>query len=581
MNEIYACYIVYNEADKIAMSLISIVPHVDKVVIIDGAFAHVNFVHPESTDGTKEIAEKLCGKKLIWVDCPKDGDKYIPWKTQVEKRNAYLRRVPLNSWFIIVDADVIVTGDIKKLFDELRESDSYNGYKMLAVKMMNFYPVLSKDSRKVPPFITQPLWTAEQIEKSGLADWYSFKDEKKWKPTQFTISPVNWIGYYGPVVCIYKRQEFMQYKFSHPTIYIGSKLLNEWITIPYVLSFNMKVFNSFERHYEMALHKRKEEKMPVADDYAGKPRILVCTPFCNEEHSIPLYVDGLLKLDYPKELIDLVWIENCSSDNTWECLKKAREEIVQNHSYNSFTLYQKPSQYYDKIEKQVLADYLKSGMGGKVSPNNPKQTLQYRPSHQIGIWNDMLDSMIDHQDFVLFIFADVVVQENTITKFLEDFKTYPDAGWFGLVMHRRFERHKRKADQNPAHFGLNSPTIMTCDADYINVIFLGGKPEWIINSSPKLYPYRIRGITEEEVLALQAAGHGIFQVCCTGHVFMIPRKIIKDGFRFRLASIESGIGAEIDLGIMGYKMYCDSFIYAKHISVDGKIYRTGLKENQQ
>jgi hypothetical protein len=575
MNKIYACYIVYDEADKIAMSLNSIIPYVDKVVIIDGAFASLNFVHSESTDGTKEIAEKICGDKLIWVDCPKTEEKYVPWNNETEKRNAYLECVPLDAWFYIMDADVIVTGNVAKLFNELRGNNTYNGDEMIAVRMMNFYPVLSEDSRKTPPKIKQMLWTVEQIEKSGLANWFSFKDEKKWNPSKLIISPVNWIGYYGPVVCIYKKLDGMQYKNHHDTIVIGDEPFTKnrkWETVPYILSLNMKMLNSFERHYAMACHKRKEDVTAMIENH--QPKLLICTPFCNEDHSISLYVEGLLRLDYPKELIDLIWIENCSSDDTWECLKKAKDEITKNYSYHSFILYQKSSQYYDKIEKQCLDEYLKTGIGGKVGVNNPMNALRHRPAHQIGIWNDMLDAMTDEHEFVLFIFADVVVQEDTIKRFIEDFKTYHDAGWFGVVMHRRFERHQRIANQNPMHFGLNSPTLRTCDDKHINKIFAKGCPEWIEN--PSFISYRIRGITDEEVLELQAAGHGIFQVCCTGHVFMIPRKIIKQGFKFRLFNIESGIGAEIDLAVMGYKMYCDSFIYAKHISVDGKIYRTSL-----
>lgn len=265
MPEIYACYIVYNEADKIAISLNSIISYVDKIVIVDGAFAYLNFMYPESTDGTKEIAEKICGDKLIWIDCPKKEKKYIPWNNQIEKRNAYLERVPLNAWFYIMDADVIVTGDISKLFNELRENDTYRGDEIIAVRMMNFYPVLSENSREVPPKIIQTLWLAEQIESVGLADWFSFKDDSKWKPTESIISPVNWIGYYGPVVCIYKKLDKMQYKDYHDTIVIGDELFTKnrkWETIPYILSLNMKMLNSFERHYAMACHKRKEALSP-------------------------------------------------------------------------------------------------------------------------------------------------------------------------------------------------------------------------------------------------------------------------------------------------------------------------------
>src|SRR3989304_9807869 len=192
MNKIYACYIVYNESDKIAISLNSIVPYVDKIVMVDGAFAHFKHVFPESTDGTKEIAEKICGTKLIWIDCPKKNDKYVPWNGQVDKRNAYMEQIPLDAWFYVMDADVIVTGNIEKLFNELRKQDTYRGDEVIAVRMINFYPVLSENSREVPPVVKQPLWEIDDIDKSGLADWFSFKETYGYNLDGKIISPVNW-----------------------------------------------------------------------------------------------------------------------------------------------------------------------------------------------------------------------------------------------------------------------------------------------------------------------------------------------------------------------------------------------------
>jgi hypothetical protein len=268
MNKIYACYIVYNEADKIAMSLNSIVPYVDKVIIVDGAFKHFEHACPKSMDDTKNIAMEICGNKLIWIDCPKENGEYVPWNGQeedeVEKRNAYLNYVPSGAWFYVMDADVIVTGDIAKLLNELRESDTYDGNEIIAVRMLNFYPVLSENSREVPPKIKQILWEVEDIERSGLADWFSFKDGYGWKLDENTISPVNWIGYYGPVVCIYKKVEGMQYKHFHSAIYLGDKLFasdHKWKTVPFILSLNMKMLNSFERHCAMSQHKKDEENL--------------------------------------------------------------------------------------------------------------------------------------------------------------------------------------------------------------------------------------------------------------------------------------------------------------------------------
>ena len=584
MNKIYACYIVYNEADKIALSLNSIISYVDKVVMVDGAFKHFKHTYPESTDDTKEIAEKICGDKLIWIDCPKNNDKYIPWENQVDKRNAYLENIPLNAWFYVMDSDVIVTGNIEKLFNELREQDTYRGDEVIAVRMINFYPVLSENSREVPPKIKQTLWKIEDIDKSGLRDWYSFKGSCTWKPNLKIISPVNWIGYYGPVICIYKKLDSMQYKYHHAKIYIEDKVFtstHKWTTIPYILSLNMKMLNSFERHSAMAKHKQYEETVksdvqPIKIIEEEKPlkKLLICTPFCNESHSINKYIGGLIALDYPKGLIDLIWVENNSSDNTWELLKKHKEEIMKTYTYNSFTLYQKTCDLYNGIEKQGLQEYGETGSGGKVGKNNSIMVKRHRPAHQIGIWNDMINAMTDKHDYILFIFADCVIQEDTVKRFLKDFETYPNAGWFGGVMHKRYPRHRRYPHQSPMYFGLASPSIKVWENMNVPTIFKK-RPWWIVRHPA--YPYGIRGMDEEEIIELQKSGNIIFEICCSGHIFMLNREVIRKGFKFKLAPIESGLAVDRDLDEMGYKMYCDSYVYIKHISVDGKIYRESLE----
>ena len=113
---IYACYVIYNDASLFHNSLKSIVDFVDKVIVVDGAWkSHPYGEHPESTDNVKKIAKSICGKKLIWVGCRKIKDKYIPWNNQIQKRNVYLKLVPENDWFIVLDSDTLIFGEIEIL----------------------------------------------------------------------------------------------------------------------------------------------------------------------------------------------------------------------------------------------------------------------------------------------------------------------------------------------------------------------------------------------------------------------------------------------------------------------------------
>jgi hypothetical protein len=125
------------------------------------------------------------------------------------------------------------------------------------------------------------------------------------------------------------------------------------------------------------------------------------------------------------------------------------------------------------------------------------------------------------------------------------------------------------------YYGLASPTIKVYDSDKISRNLINSE-SWVLKNA--CYPYGIRGLTEEEIIRFQHEGHGIFEICCSGHIFILPRKVIKGGIRFKLAPIETALAVERDLNNLGLKMYCDSYVYIKHISVDGKIYCNGITQ---
>lgn len=237
-SKIYACYLVYNSEKTLGLSLSNIVPHVDKVVIVDGAFADYQHIFPQSTDRTKEIAERICGDKLIWVDCPKHGGKYIPWKGGVAKRNVYLELVPIGAWLYVMDADVIIIGDVKQAFNFLRES-TWQG--CVLVKMMNSFPILKKgvNSYGVPNFYR---WLLNDIEEGEITTL----TEEQW------FEDLWWVGRYNVVSCIHRKLEGMQYKKHHSTIYTKDDKLMcfphhpDTPILKHIVSVNMKFLSSVE-----------------------------------------------------------------------------------------------------------------------------------------------------------------------------------------------------------------------------------------------------------------------------------------------------------------------------------------------
>jgi len=332
--------------------------------------------------------------------------------------------------------------------------------------------------------------------------------------------------------------------------------------------------------------------------YGSKPptrKILLITPFCNEEHSIHQYVHSLLSIDYPKELIDIVWIENHSSDNTWSILKDCKAEM--GHRYRSFRLFQMGLGF--KLPKAWLGE--KGAFGGKISATATPEMKKARSEFLVDVWNFGM-SLLDDQDYVLFHFADVVVPSNIIRKYIKDLIDYPDCGWIGGVMHKRFPNHILKDGGNPMVDGLACPIFYINDDDPTpkyqsesNIYRLKNLREefqrretWnaytkffngYMSKFPKNeFPYRsgFYTATEQEILALQKIKGGIHEACLTYHVWMMRPEIVKLGIKFQSAPYETGIAFEHDMHKHGYKICVDTNIYIKHISLDGKIYRTGL-----
>jgi len=223
----YACYIVYNSADVIATSLRSIIPYVEKVIMIDGAFKNYPHIEIYSTDNTKEIAQQICGDKLIWVDCPLSG-----WEDQVEKRNAYLKLVPDEEWFFVLDDDVVVFGDLNVTLEQLPQISQ----RSVSVRMMNLYP--AKMVRQFPDKTFAIRWIWDFLEAGNALS------EKEY-------DNLKWVGGFGYVNCLYRKHRDMEYRFRHCSIYIGNTLIynpNYLIVANGIISLNAKFLTRYEEY---------------------------------------------------------------------------------------------------------------------------------------------------------------------------------------------------------------------------------------------------------------------------------------------------------------------------------------------
>jgi len=246
--------------------------------------------------------------------------------------------------------------------------------------------------------------------------------------------------------------------------------------------------------------------------------ILLCTPFKNEDHAVEKYVEGLLNLNSSKEFIDVVWLENDSVDRTWEMLQENARKVKRR--FHSLRLLRKS--YNMMFQKNPPGSYWKEQW---ISQEKRARIV-------IDIYRTFF-RMIEGHDYFLMYMADAVPPPNVIEKYLSVFESRPDAGWVGGVLHRRF----------PLHQQLESP----------------------VNLNYQVYT--------ERALPRDA----VIRCGFTGHVFMIKSNIItKEGCNVFYYPREIVVPFVKCLRNAGFEVYCDTSVYIKHISTDGKIYRDGL-----
>lgn len=111
---IIACIIAFNEGRLLPGCLASIRGKVDRIVVVDGAYALFPHEVPWSTDATREISWCYGAE---WIPCPLDADgRPRAWATQVEKRTAYLIGDE-GDWYFHIDADERLEGELPELQD--------------------------------------------------------------------------------------------------------------------------------------------------------------------------------------------------------------------------------------------------------------------------------------------------------------------------------------------------------------------------------------------------------------------------------------------------------------------------------
>jgi len=127
----FAIIKVYNDVQFIVAAVESIKRFVEGIIVGDGAYElyyevykkHFKHAKVTSTDGSIEVLKHLGDLPDIqFLRVPPKG-----WKNQVEKMNALLQAVPEDAWFLDLNADEMLVGDVAKGFREITESGCITG----------------------------------------------------------------------------------------------------------------------------------------------------------------------------------------------------------------------------------------------------------------------------------------------------------------------------------------------------------------------------------------------------------------------------------------------------------------------
>lgn len=131
--QIHALISYYNDYATLGMAINSIEDQVDSIIACDGAYELYYktikqsnpAVQPWSTDGSTQIlqASPTAKKKLKIIPPPNRK----PWLNQCTKRTALLNAVPQGDWFVVLDSDEMLYGDVELGLNEIMRSGCLAG----------------------------------------------------------------------------------------------------------------------------------------------------------------------------------------------------------------------------------------------------------------------------------------------------------------------------------------------------------------------------------------------------------------------------------------------------------------------
>lgn len=253
-------------------------------------------------------------------------------------------------------------------------------------------------------------------------------------------------------------------------------------------------------------------------------KILIACPVRNREWILPIYLEHLYKIDYPKKLISLYFIVNNSTDGSSELLKQFK--LFYGMEYADITI--------DTMYKPQLPD--------------DARIVDIRNQH-IYHWlselrNYLLMKCVQLKcDYLLSCDTDILVPSNILNELIID-----DKSVCASLIYNGYHFKPQNAGKgyNAIRMAYQYPNILNLvnEVNYKHVVNYHVKNPNLCN--------------KDKLLEIDA----------TGAVSIIPFSVCRDT-RYSWDKQGEDIAWSRDCQAKGYKLYCKPSVYSQHIMSEG------------
>ncbi|MGC9133567.1 MAG: glycosyltransferase [Nanopusillaceae archaeon] len=240
----------------------------------------------------------------------------------------------------------------------------------------------------------------------------------------------------------------------------------------------------------------KEEKKDI--EIKEYPKVSIVVPAYNEEKNIRETIERLINLDYPKEKLEIIIVDDGSKDRTYEIAKEYER-------YNFVKVYKKEN-------------------GGKAS------ALNYGIKRVSG-------------DYIVVLDADSIPQNDSLKKMIKYFYLYPD---ISIVVPSVQINETKNWIEKYQYIDYVIYNFSRIALDYMSAIFIAPGPFSVFKKEvfDKIGLFDEKNITEDMEIALRAQKNKLkIKYCPESIIYTKPpdsfKKLLKQRVRWYLGFIEN------------------------------------------